>query len=64
MFLIRLFCKKEGAIFMREKLMDFGGIILFYFVIILGVLLLNLRFAESNTINAKNKSETYIAMNN
>ena len=49
---------------MREKLMDFGGIILFYFVIILGVLLLNLRFAEANTINAKNKSETYIAMNN
>ena len=64
MFLIRLFCKKEGVIFMREKLMDFGGIILFYFVIILGVLLLNLRFAEANTINAKNKSETYIAMNN
>ena len=49
---------------MKEKLMDFGGIILFYSVIVLGVLLLNLRFAEANTINDINKNESYIAMNN
>lgn len=48
---------------MKEKLMDFGGLILFYSVIILGVLLLNLRFAQLNKANDINNSETYIAMN-
>ena len=48
---------------MKEKLMDFGGLILFYSVIILGVLLLNLRFSQLNKANDINNSETHIAMN-
>ena len=49
---------------MINKLKDFGGIILFYFVIVVGVLLLNLRFSHLNSVNYEENNETYIAMNN
>ena len=48
---------------MKEKLIDIGGIILFYLMIVLGVLLLNSRFNYVNHLNISEKSETYIAMN-
>ena len=48
---------------MKEKLIDIGGIMLFYFMIVLGVLLLNSRFNYVNNLDVLEKSETYIAMN-
>jgi len=47
---------------MKKRLINIGGLILFYSVIVTGVLLLNLRFSYLNDINNKNV-ETYIAMN-
>ena len=47
---------------MKKKLVNVGGIILFYSVIVFGVLLLNLRFTYLNEIN-NNVNENYIAMN-
>lgn len=44
---------------MKKMLKDFGGIILFYSVIILGVLLLNIRFSYLNKLDQNGK---YIAM--
>ena len=41
---------------MAKRLKDVGGLILFYTVIIVGVLLLNLRFAHINEIQNKNNS--------
>lgn len=49
---------------MKKTLVNFGGIILFYSVIIVGVLLLNMRFSYLNEINNNNLTENYIAMNN
>lgn len=48
---------------MKERLMNIGGLILFYSVIIGGVLLLNLRFSHLNNINNGSGNNTYIAMN-
>lgn len=49
---------------MKKKLMNVGGIILFYSVIIFGVLLLNLRFSYLNEINSENNiNNSYLAMN-
>lgn len=48
---------------MKKTLTNIGGLLLFYAVIIIGVLFLNLRFAHLNS-NAKTiESENYIAMN-
>lgn len=41
----------EGVVKMKKTLKKFGGLILFYSVIIFGVLLLNLRFAYLNSHN-------------
>ncbi len=50
---------------MAKKLKDVGGLILFYTVIIVGVLLLNLRFAHINEIQSKdNSSNMTIAIAN
>ncbi len=46
---------------MKKKLIDFGGLILFYFVLIVGVLLLNLRFSY---INDNPKYNSYVGINN
>jgi len=48
---------------MKKKLMDMGGLILFYSVIVIGVLLLNFRFSHLNNKNNENINNTYIAMN-
>ena len=48
---------------MKKTLTDIGGLILFYAVIIIGVLLLNLRFAHLNNSKIININENYIAMN-
>lgn len=49
---------------MKSKLKNFGGIILFYTVLIFGVLLLNLRFSYLNKIDVDNNfNKGCIAMN-
>lgn len=48
---------------MMKRLFNVGGLILFYLVIIFGVLLLNARFAQLNHINNNETSESYLAMN-
>lgn len=49
---------------MKKTLTDIGGLILFYVVIIIGVLLLNLRFAHLNNLENSKINENCIAMNN
>lgn len=44
---------------MKKTLKNFGGIILFYSVIVFGVLLLNIRFSYLNKLN---QNGNYIAM--
>lgn len=46
---------------MKKMFLNFGGLILFYSVIILGVLLLNLRFSYLNSVEG---NSTYMAVNN
>ena len=46
---------------MKRKLMNLGVLVLFYSSIVVGVLLLNLRFAYINNYNC---NDTCIAMNN
>ncbi len=46
---------------MKKKLIDLGGLILFYFVLFVGVLLLNLRFSY---INNNAKFQSYVGVNN
>ena len=46
---------------MKKTLMNIGGIILLYLLIVVGVLLLNARFAYLNTINSNNN---YITLKN
>lgn len=48
---------------MKKKLTNIGGLILFYSVIIFGVLLLNIRFKQLNNINDCDLDSSYIAMN-
>lgn len=48
---------------MKRKLMNVGGIILFYSVLVFGVLLLNLRFSYLNKNIETNINNSYIAMN-
>lgn len=48
---------------MKKTLENVGGIILFYSVIIIGVLLLNMRFEHLNNVNNNQINESYIAMN-
>lgn len=47
---------------MKKIFMNVGGLIIFYSIIVGGVLLLNQRFSYLNNIN--NQNSTYIAMNN
>lgn len=49
---------------MKKTLTDIGGLILFYVVIIIGVLLLNLRFAYLNNLDNIDINDNCIAMNN
>ena len=49
---------------MKKNLMNIGGIILFYSIIIVGIVLLNLRFSYLNSLNSNNLNNSYIAMNN
>lgn len=46
---------------MKKKFLDLGGLILFYFVLIVGVLLLNLRFSY---INQNPHFNNYVGINN
>ena len=46
---------------MKKMLMNVMGVVLFYLVIIFGVLLLNYRFSY---LNKNIENNTYIAMNN
>ena len=48
---------------MKKTLKNFGGLVLFYSVIVIGVLLLNIRFSHLNDVKGDNFKETYIAMN-
>ena len=49
---------------MKKKLLNLGGLVLFYTSIFMGVLLLNLRFTHINEIrNVNDVNEDYIAMN-
>jgi len=48
---------------MKKTLTNMGGLILFYLVIIIGVLLLNLRFKHLNDIEKIEINNNYIAMN-
>ena len=48
---------------MKKTLTNIGGLILFYSVIIFGILLLNLRFEYLNNIKAIELENNYIAMN-
>jgi len=48
---------------MKKTLLNIGGVILFYSVIVVGVLLLNMRFSYLNEIDNNNLNESYIAMN-
>lgn len=49
---------------MKKTITNMGGLVLFYSVIIIGVLLLNMRFSYLNEINNETLNNTYIAMNN
>ena len=49
---------------MKKVLMNIGGLVLFYSVIIIGVLLLNIRFSYLNHVGSNGLGDTYIAMNN
>lgn len=48
---------------MKKRFLNYGGLILFYSVIIIGVLLLNLRFSYLNEETTVNYSEQYMAVN-
>ena len=48
---------------MKKTLTNIGGLILFYLVIIFGVLLLNMRFAHLNDVKNIEIDNNYIAMN-
>lgn len=47
---------------MKKILMNVGGIVIFYSIIVGGILLLNQRFAYLNSL--ENSSEKILAMNN
>ena len=49
---------------MKKSLVNVGGLLLFYSIIIGGIVLLNLRFSHLNTLNNSNINNTQIAMNN
>ena len=49
---------------MKKVVANMGGLIMFYSIIIIGVLLLNLRFSYLNSLNNSYNNETLIAMNN
>lgn len=49
---------------MKKTLTNIGGLILFYLVIIFGVLLLNMRFEHLNSVENIEINDNYIAMNN
>ena len=40
--------KKEGVIIMKKTLINLGGLIIFYMILIFGVIILNIRFTELN----------------
>jgi len=48
---------------MKKHLENFGGLIIFYLVIVVGVLLLNMRFERLNNTENIKIDNNYIAMN-
>lgn len=51
---------KEGVIIMKKTLIDLGGVLLFYLILIFGVIILNMRFTELNkNVNAGLIVSTY-----
>ena len=48
---------------MKKTLKNIGGLVLFYSVIVFGVLLLNVRFEYLNEIDNEQNNNSYIAMN-
>lgn len=48
---------------MKKTLKNIGGLILFYSVIVFGVLLLNVRFEYLNEVDNEQNNNSYIAMN-
>ena len=48
---------------MKKIMINYGGLIMFYLVIVVGVLLLNLRFSYLNENTTVNYSEEYMAVN-
>lgn len=48
---------------MKKKFLEYGGLILFYSIIIMGVLLLNIRFSYLNEKTIVNYNEAYMAVN-
>ena len=49
---------------MTKRMKDIGGLVLFYAVIIVGVLLLNLRFAKINEIQNNDSNSVNVMMIN
>lgn len=48
---------------MKKTLTNIGGLVLFYLVIIIGILLLNMRFEHLNNSEKSEINNNYIAMN-
>ncbi len=48
---------------MKKILANVGGLLLFYSVIIIGVLILNQRFSYLNGLERANNNSVYITMN-
>ena len=49
---------------MKKTVVNLAGVVLFYSVIVIGVLLLNMMFEHLNNVDNNNFNEKYIAMNN
>lgn len=49
---------------MKKALENMGGYILFYIVVILGILLLNMRLNHLNNMNNIESYNNHVAMNN
>ncbi len=48
---------------MKKSLVNIGGAILFYSVIVFGILLLNIRFKYLNDLEIEKNPNNYVAMN-
>lgn len=48
---------------MKKRIINYGGLVLFYVVIIMGILLLNMRFSYLNENTITDNNESYMAIN-